>query len=163
MRDLLDDLDRLRTRGPVGRGVVTSVWGSAPRPEGACLLATADGGVAGSVSGGCVEAAVAEEIVAALTRGTPRLVRYGVTDEHAWEVGLACGGTIEVLIQPSVPDVVVAAARGPGGVVVAWPLEGEEPGMPTVVHEQEDARGVPLVAAALEALRNQRSRTARIP
>jgi xanthine dehydrogenase accessory factor len=163
MRDLIADFDRLRARGPVGRGVVTSVWGSAPRPEGACLLATADGGVVGSVSGGCVEAAVAEEIVAALTRGTPRLVRYGVTDERAWEVGLACGGTIEVLVQPSVPDAVVAAARGPGGVVVAWPLEGDEPGIPTVVHEAEDARGAPLVSAALEALRSQRSRTARVP
>ncbi len=163
MRDLLADFDRLRARGPVGRGVVTSVWGSAPRPEGACLLATADGSVAGSVSGGCVEAAVAEEIVAALTRGTPRLVRYGVTDERAWEVGLACGGTLEVLVQPAVPDAVVAAASGPGGVVVASPLEGADLGRPSVVREDAGSPESPLVAAALEALRQQRSRTVRVP
>jgi xanthine dehydrogenase accessory factor len=163
MRDLLADFDRLRARGPVGRGVVTSVWGSAPRPEGACLLATADGSVAGSVSGGCVEAAVAEEIAAALARGTPRLVRYGVSDERAWEVGLACGGTIEVLVQPSIPDAVVAAARGPGGVVVLSPLEGEDLGRPSVVREGAGDPESPLAAAALDALRHQRSRTVRIP
>jgi xanthine dehydrogenase accessory factor len=86
-----------------------------------------------------------------------------VTDERAWEVGLACGGTIEVLVQPSVPEEVVAAARGPGGVVVASPLEGEDLGSPTVIREGADDRGAPVVSAALEALRHQRSRTARVP
>ena len=63
MRDLLSDYERLSATGtPLGRAVVTSVWGSAPRPEGACLLATADGQLAGSVSGGCVETATAVEI-----------------------------------------------------------------------------------------------------
>jgi xanthine dehydrogenase accessory factor len=161
--DLLADFDRLSARGPVGRGVVTAVWGSAPRPEGACLLATPDGSVAGSVSGGCVEAAVAEEIVAAMKRGTSRLLRYGVTDERAWEVGLACGGTIDILVQPSVPAEVVAAARGPGGVVVASPLEGEELGRPRVVRENDSGTTVPMVAAALDALRHQRSRTMQVP
>ncbi len=123
MRDLLNDYDALMASGEaVGRAVVTSVWGSAPRPEGSCMLATPSGAMAGSVSGGCVETAVVEEIRAAIGRGTPRLVTYGVSDEKAWEVGLACGGTIKVLVQPAVPGPVMAAARGAGGVVVATVL-----------------------------------------
>src|SRR5213076_2182018 len=97
MRDLLADYDRLARLGhPVGRAVVTSVWGSAPRPEGSSMLATADGQVAGSISGGCVEGAAVTAIGEAIRRGTPKLVTFGVSDERAWEVGLACGGTIKV-------------------------------------------------------------------
>jgi xanthine dehydrogenase accessory factor len=129
VRDLLADLERLSADGPVGRAVVTSVWGSAPRREGACLLARADGAMAGSVSGGCVEAAAAEEIGAAIARGTPRLTRMGVTDETAWLVGLACGGTIELFIEPTVRKPVLDAARGPGGIVVATLLSGDAAGV----------------------------------
>jgi xanthine dehydrogenase accessory factor len=131
MRDLLAEYDNLLATGePVGRAVVTSVWGSAPRAEGACMLATPSGRMAGSVSGGCVESAVAEEIQAAIARGTPKLVTYGVSHERAWEVGLACGGTIKVLVQPRVPDPVAAAARGKGGVVVATVLAPELNSLP---------------------------------
>ena len=113
MRDLLSDYDRLAAEGrPVGRAVVTSVWGSAPRPEGSSMLATADGTMAGSVSGGCVEGATATEIGEAIGRGTPKLVTFGVTHERAWEVGLACGGTIKVFVEPRVRPEVLAAARG---------------------------------------------------
>src|SRR5206468_12840429 len=91
MRELLAELDGLSAMGrQFGRAVVTSVWGSAPRPPGASMLATADGTIVGSVSGGCVESAAAVEIAAAIERGTPRLVTFGVTDETAWDVGLAC-------------------------------------------------------------------------
>ncbi len=125
MRDLLQDYDRLRSSGgPVGRAVVTSVWGSAPRPQGACMLATGDGRIAGSVSGGCVESAAAQEIAAAIIRGTPALVSYGVSHERAWEVGLACGGTIKVFVQPAVPAFILDAARGDGGLVVATVIGG---------------------------------------
>lgn len=131
MRDLLQEYDTLMATGePVGRAVVTSVWGSAPRPEGACMLATPSGRMAGSVSGGCVESAVAEEIRSAIARGTPRLVTFGVSDERAWEVGLACGGTIKVLVQPAVPSPVSVAARGKGGVVVASMLGPESATLP---------------------------------
>lgn len=120
MRDLLLDLNAFLTAGdPVGRGVVTSVWGSAPRPEGACLLATRSGKVAGSVSGGCVEGATAEAIRAAMEGGGQKLVTFGVSDETAWSVGLACGGTIKVLVQPSLPVRVLVAAHGTAGAVVA--------------------------------------------
>jgi xanthine dehydrogenase accessory factor len=84
--------------------------------------------MAGSVSGGCVEAATAGEISAALERGTPRLVTFGVSDEQAWEVGLACGGTIKVFVEPTIRPEVLAAARGPGGEVVATVVEGAMPG-----------------------------------
>jgi xanthine dehydrogenase accessory factor len=125
MRDLLTDYDRLTAGGrPVGRAVVTSVWGSAPRPEGSSMLADAEGTMAGSVSGGCVEGATATEIGAAIVRGTPTLVTFGVTNERAWEVGLACGGTIKVFVEPEVRPEVLAAARGPGGEVVATVVEG---------------------------------------
>jgi xanthine dehydrogenase accessory factor len=126
MRELLDAYHRLATGGPVGRAVVTSVWGSAPRPEGACLLARTDGTMAGSVSGGCVEAAVVEEIGLAILRGTSRLIRFSVSDATAWDVGLACGGTIEVLVEPEVRSELLAAA-GRGGIVVATVVGGPAP------------------------------------
>jgi xanthine dehydrogenase accessory factor len=169
MRDLLTDYDRLAAQGPVGRAVVTSVWGSAPRPEGSSMLATADGIMAGSVSGGCVEGATATEIGEAINRGTPKLVTFGVTHERAWEVGLACGGTIKVFVEPRVRPEVLAAARGGGGEVVATVVEG--PGAGGGVRVFEDGRvegsleGVPVDRvreAALQALRREASTSATI-
>src|SRR5207253_11066856 len=129
MRDLRTDYDRLAAQGRrLGRAGVTSVWGSAPRPEGSSMLATADGTMAGSVSGGCVEGATATEIGEAIGRGTPKLVTFGVSHERAWEVGLACGGTIKVFVEPTVRPEVLAAARGPGGEIVATVLDGSDAG-----------------------------------
>jgi len=99
------------------------------------MLATADGAIAGSVSGGCVESATAVEIAAAIERGTPRLVTFGVTDEKAWEVGLACGGTIKVFVEPTVRPEILAAARGPGGEVVATVIEGAAVGSSSRIFE----------------------------
>ncbi|HEX5005097.1 MAG TPA: XdhC/CoxI family protein [Gemmatimonadales bacterium] len=163
MRNLLGDYDRFRALEPVGRAVVTSVWGSAPQAEGASLLVTASGRMAGSVSGGCVEAAVAESVRAAIARGEAGLVRYGVSDERAWEVGLACGGTLEVLVEPAVAADVLAAARGPGGVVVGTVLEG--PGIGTTVTFTEAATPdhAATADAVAEALRSGRSRSTRLP
>lgn len=124
MRGLLAEYDQLAAAGAVGRAVVTRVWGSAPRPEGACLLATLDGRMAGSVSGGCVETAAAEEIRAAISRGTAKTAGWGVTHERAWEMGLSCGGTIEVLVEPAVRADVLAAARSSSGSVVVSVLKG---------------------------------------
>jgi xanthine dehydrogenase accessory factor len=114
----------LETGEPVGRAVVTQVWGSAPRPAGAIMFATPSGRIVGSVSGGCVENAVAQEIAQAIARGTASLVTYGVSDESAWEVGLSCGGSISVFIEPAVPNRTVEAARGAGGVVIATVVKG---------------------------------------
>lgn len=125
MRDVLKDYDAFLAAGDlVGRAVVTSVWGSAPRGEGACLLATARGKIAGSVSGGCVESAAAQEVLQAQARHAPAHITYGVSHERAWEVGLACGGTIKVYVEPAVSHRVVDAARSDGGLVVATVVEG---------------------------------------
>jgi xanthine/CO dehydrogenase XdhC/CoxF family maturation factor len=86
-----------------GKGValatVVKTWGSSPRPAGAKLAVADDGAFVGSVSGGCVEGAVIEEAQATIADGKPRLLDFGVSDEQAWEVGLACGGKIEIFVE----------------------------------------------------------------
>ena len=87
-----------------GRGAalatVVETWGSAPRPVGAQLAISGEAEIAGSVSGGCVEGAVVAEALEAIEEGTARLMTFGVTDDDAFAVGLACGGTIRVLVEP---------------------------------------------------------------
>jgi len=118
MKELLPTLDAWRRDGVgIGRAVVVRTFGSAPRPEGAVLLRADDGRIAGSVSGGCVEGAAAEEIERARRDGNARVIRYGISDEEAWDVGLACGGTIDVLIEPSVPEAVAGAAAERGRAI----------------------------------------------
>jgi xanthine dehydrogenase accessory factor len=171
MRELLEEYDRLRASGPVGRAVVTQVWGSAPRPEGAVLLATADGRMAGSVSGGCVENAVVEEIQAAIKSGRSKPLEYGVTHERAWEFGLSCGGTISMLVEPTVRPELVAAARRREGTVVATVIGGEPVGASLVYHEDgsRENAGIPaalsetVAAGAADALRRLASRAETIP
>lgn len=79
---------------------VVQTWGSAPRPVGSQLAISGDSEILGSVSGGCVEAAVIVEALDALAAGESRILTYGVADETAFEVGLACGGTIRILVEP---------------------------------------------------------------
>src|SRR3970282_718500 len=99
MQELMDTLDGWRAEGAgVGRAVVVRTFGSAPRPEGAVLLVTDDGRLAGSVSGGCVEGAAAEEIQRARRDGHARVIRYGISDERGWDVGLGCGGMFDGLV-----------------------------------------------------------------
>jgi xanthine/CO dehydrogenase XdhC/CoxF family maturation factor len=78
---------------------VVSTWGSAPRPAGSQLVCNAKGEFAGSVSGGCVEVAVIEAAQEVMQTGTPTVLEFGVTDETAWSVGLACGGRIRVFVE----------------------------------------------------------------
>ncbi len=128
MRELLETVRAWQAEGAeLGRAVVVRSFGSAPRPEGANLVVTADGRLAGSVSGGCVEGAAFEEIQQARAQGVSRVIRYGISDEQAWDVGLACGGTIDVLVEPFVRPEVVAAASGAGGEAVVIPLPGDSP------------------------------------
>ncbi len=101
MRDVLDSLEKWRQRREeIAVATVVNTWGSAPRPIGSKLVTTRSGGLDGSVSAGCVEGAVIEESLAVMESGIPRLLDYGVADEDAWEVGLACGGSIQVLVEP---------------------------------------------------------------
>ncbi len=90
----------LRAGKGAAMATVVQTWGSAPRPAGSQLAISSDAELAGSVSGGCVEAAVVAEALEALEDGAPRLLEYGVSDEEAFAVGLACGGTIRILVEP---------------------------------------------------------------
>ena len=86
-----------------GRGValatVVKTWGSSPRPVGSQLVVDDTGSMLGSVSGGCIEGAVVLEAREAIADGNPRVLDYGVTNEQAWEVGLACGGKIQIYVE----------------------------------------------------------------
>jgi xanthine dehydrogenase accessory factor len=100
MKDVLAQIDVWREAGdPIAIATVVETWGSAPRTPGAKMALTAGGKIAGSVSGGCVENAVIEAGRETLAGGAPRLMRFGVADDTAWGVGLACGGTIEVFVE----------------------------------------------------------------
>ncbi len=83
----------------VALATVVSTWGSSPRPTGSQLLVAEDGSFIGSVSGGCIEGAVIQEAMSVIADGKPRLLEFGVTHEQAWDVGLACGGRVEVYVE----------------------------------------------------------------
>lgn len=101
MREVINDIDRWLDEGhKVALATVVQVAGSAPRPTGAALAITDDARMAGSVSGGCVEGAVVEEGRAVLRADTPRLLNYGIADEQGWNIGLSCGGVIDVYVRP---------------------------------------------------------------
>ena len=167
MRELLDQYDAWRAEGrEVGRAVVIRTYGSAPRQEGSVLLVADDGRMIGSVSGGCVEGAAAEAVAEARRSGHSSVIRYGVSDELAWSVGLACGGIIDVLVQPSVPDDVLAAARSQGdagaaglGATVVTELPADTP-PPAADRTQGGSQSVTALEGLRgDALKSGRSRT----
>ncbi|MGA7670426.1 MAG: XdhC family protein [Nitrolancea sp.] len=101
MRDLLPEITDWQANGEsIAVATVVKASGSSPRPVGAKLAVTKSGRMAGSVSGGCVEGAVFETAMDVLKTGKPQLVHYGISDEMAWDVGLSCGGMIDVFIEP---------------------------------------------------------------
>ena len=132
MAEAFDDIPALALDWHrAGRGAVLATvvetWGSAPRPVGSQLVVSGAGEIQGSVSGGCVEGAVVLEAQEALAAGESRLLSFGVSDDSAFEVGLACGGTIRVLVEPvgaQMPEVILdalvaaRAARRPAAYVV---------------------------------------------
>jgi xanthine/CO dehydrogenase XdhC/CoxF family maturation factor len=87
----------------VALGTVVKTWGSAPRQAGSQIVIRDDGAFLGSVSGGCVEGAVIESAQDAIRTGQARVLEFGVTNEDAWAVGLACGGQIEIFVEPVTP------------------------------------------------------------
>lgn len=121
-------LDWMRAGKPAALATVVQTWGSAPRPVGSQLAISAEAEIMGSVSGGCVESAVVAEALEALEDGRPRILEYGVSDDDAFAVGLACGGTIRVMVEPigvgqgpdqSLIEALVAARAGREPVVYA--------------------------------------------
>ncbi len=100
MRDLISTIDAWQSRGDqVALATVVKAGGSTPQPLGAKMIVNSRGEFAGSVSGGCVEGAVIEEARRVLKSGKPKLLQYGIADETAWDVGLSCGGMIQVFVE----------------------------------------------------------------
>ena len=101
--EVLEVLDRAARWLDEGKGValatVVETWGSSPRPVGSQMAISRDGQFEGSVSGGCVEGAVADAAGRVFAGGAPQLLEFGVTNERAWEVGLACGGKVKVFVE----------------------------------------------------------------
>ena len=109
MKDLLPLIESWQAQGEqVAVATVIRVAGSAPRPVGARMIVSSAGRMAGSVSGGCVETTVYGEMMDLLGGGPPRVLRFGITDDMIWNVGLACGGTIDILVQSLEPALVAA-------------------------------------------------------
>ena len=102
MREILDELKSWHQAGEqVAVATVVETWGSSPRPIGSKMAVTASGKMAGSVSNGCIEGAVYEEALKVLKEGgRGRKIEFGVADDVAFDVGLACGGTIDVFVEP---------------------------------------------------------------
>lgn len=123
-------LDWHRAGKGAALATVIETWGSAPRPRGSQLAVSGEAGLVGSVSGGCVEGAVVAEALEAMGDGKPRVLTYGVTDDEAFAVGLACGGTIRVLVEPvggTLPEAVLAdlVARRARGEAVGQAVDVE--------------------------------------
>ncbi|MER6104391.1 XdhC/CoxI family protein [Streptomyces sp. NPDC001832] len=145
MRELLSELRAWYDAGTLfALATVVSVRGSAPRAPGAMMAVAADGAVAGSISGGCVEGAVYEMAGEVLATGRPQLQTYGISDDEAFGVGLTCGGTIEVFVRSfasaadraRLREAVDSIGRGEP-VALATVLSGEaEPGACLVVRSQ---------------------------
>ncbi len=171
MRDILPDLDRWRGEGrTIALATVVATYGSAPRPLGSKMAVSSAGEVAGSVSGGCIEGAVFEEAQGVLASGEPRLLQFGITREMAWEVGLACGGEVEVFVErlPAVfPELrrclgneelaaVATVLAGPG-VGRQLLLRADGTGQGSLGSDDLDRRVREGAAAALETLGSRRA------
>ena len=119
----------------VALATVARTWGSSPRPAGSKLAVNAAAEFVGSVSGGCIEGAVIQEALEVMASGASRVLEFGVSDETAWEVGLACGGKVEVFVEAVAPEAgrgitravleeLLAARRAKRSVVLVTPLDG---------------------------------------
>jgi xanthine dehydrogenase accessory factor len=170
MRDILSDIERWRAEGRhVAVATVVQTWGSAPRQPGAKMALTAEGGITGSVSGGCVENAVFDAGKEILKTGKPRLLHFGVSDDTAWSVGLACGGTIDVFVEPLAAEFyepVRDALRAGKALAIATVVGGTDNrlGRKLVLLEKDQVIGGPdpaLASAARDALAARESRRVR--
>jgi xanthine dehydrogenase accessory factor len=144
VKELLNDIERWRAAGKkVAIARVVKMEGSGPRDPGAAMAVNEDSEVAGSVSGGCVEGAVLTEGLSVLQKGRPKLVTYGIADDDAFAVGLTCGGTIHIFIDPPGPvdEEIQAALRAGQPVALATVIEGPGIGSKLLVRPDGESIG----------------------
>jgi len=152
MQDILPDLKKwVNSDQPTAIATVISTWGSSPREVGAKMAVNAKGEMTGSVSGGCVEGAVVEAALETIQTGKPQYLHFGVADETAWEVGLACGGMIDVFVQVLDPVLFATQAeaiQGNEGYAALTCVKGPEAYLGhQIVHREEapfqgDGKGI---------------------
>lgn len=149
MREIWNELKKWRVDGKkTALATVIKASGSSLRPEGSKMLLSSDGAISGSVTGGCVEGAVFEETHAVLKTGTPKLLAYGVTNEQAWEVGLSCGGSVEIFVEsvdtPAWQEIsksVADALENNQLAVIATVISGTNPGAKLFVSKNRATAG----------------------
>ncbi len=159
-RDVAKDVELWKAEGEeVALATVVRTWGSGPRGPGAKMALTRDARIAGSVSGGCVEAAVVEEGCEVLETGTPKLLRFGIADETAWNVGLTCGGSIEIFVEKLDDGLLRAFAEAletRRSLARSAVIRGADVGRTVLVRDGDSAEGE-IGAAALRALERSQS------
>jgi xanthine dehydrogenase accessory factor len=173
MRDILPDLEHWHADGSrsIALATVIQTWGSSPRRAGAKMAMTPDGKITGSVSGGCVEGAVFEAGMEVLNSNRPQMLHFGVADETAWEVGLACGGSIDIFIQPlnseifsalcsilaqEQPAVSLIVIRGPEGLLGREMLFLPNGDVTGAINDELDATALSIARQALAQGESQR-------
>ena len=164
MQEVIQDINNwLGKDETVGLATVIQTWGSAPRKAGGKMAITPDGKISGSVSGGCVEGAVFEQAVEAISNQQGKLLQFGVADETAWEVGLACGGNIRVFVEMLDQDIYAAIGEiieqdriGSMGTIVSSPNESLV-GLKFVTDKEGVIVGKPHDEAAETALTTMKS------
>ena len=150
MQEVLSELAQWRERGDrIALATVIAVQRSAPRPPGAKMAVNSRGEIAGSVSGGCVEGAVAEIADGVLKGDPPQLLHFGIADSDAWDVGLPCGGEIDVWVQAYEPGRFEEIARSGGRAAEVTVLEGAAPGA-KLLFEADGARSGSLGSPELD-------------
>ncbi len=163
-------LDVLRTASDwrkAGKGValatVVATWGSSPRPTGSQLVADDQGNFQGSVSGGCVEGAVIAEAQAAIKDGKARLLKFGISNEQAWDVGLACGGNVEILVtavnghEPMLNATLEAATAKKPFAIATDIATGAQTLLPAAPAKAELTLSVDAQAEAIKVLSREKS------
>jgi xanthine dehydrogenase accessory factor len=150
MQDVLSELALWKERGDrIALATVIDVQRSAPRPPGAKMAVNDRGEIAGSVSGGCVEGAVAEIADGVLRGDPPQLLHFGIADSDAWDVGLPCGGEIDVWVEAYEPGRFEEVARAGGRAAEVTVLEGASPGAKLLL-EADGARSGSLGSPELD-------------
>ena len=140
---------------------VVATWGSSPRPVGSHMAVLASGDFAGSVSGGCIEGAVVEAALEAIKSGQPKLLEYGISNETAWDVGLACGGRVQVFVQGAQGDmlnlIAEAGAQKQGCATVTDMVSGRQAFISGAVRQGELALGEQQMAETRQRLTGDHS------